>query len=62
MFVINICHYLVPDTILQGSLVVLNDKSHKFAVWKFLHHYLTTGLWVREWVSVSAKKQRPHID
>ena len=28
MVVINIWHYLVPDSILQHSLVVWNDKSH----------------------------------
>ena len=28
MFVINIWHYLVPDSILQDSLIVENDKSH----------------------------------
>ena len=53
MFGINIWHYLVPDSILQDSLVVYNDKSHVL-----FESYFTTVLlqaFESEWVSVRAK-------
>ena len=51
MFVINIWHYLVPDSILQDSLEVENDKSHLL----FESFFTTILLQAFEWVSVSAK-------
>ena len=51
MFVINVWHCLVPDSILQDSLVVWNDKFNL----RFECFFTTILLQAFEWVSVSAK-------
>ena len=57
MFVINVWHCLVPDSILQYSLVVWNDKFHL----RFERFFTTILLQAFEWVSECGCQNSGHL-